>query len=74
MAACLSETGSDYTMMKRTIPEKKLKELVWWLLRHEGNHDIWTDGKRQEPIPGHNDINEKLARSILHKAQKGGKT
>jgi len=29
------------------------------------------DGKRQEPISRHNDINEKLARSILRKAQKG---
>ena len=57
--------------MKRKKLENGLKELGWWLLRHSGNHDIWTDGERQEPIPRHNDINEKLARSILRKAKKG---
>ncbi len=57
--------------MKRKKLENDLKELGWWLLRHGGKHDIWTDGDRQEPIPRHNDINERLARSILRKAQKG---
>jgi len=57
--------------LKRKKLENDLKELGWWLLRHGGKHDIWTDGDRQEPIPGHNDINERLARSILRKAQKG---
>ena len=54
--------------------ENGLKELGWRLLRHGRNHDIWTNGERQEPIPRHNDINEKLARSILRKAQKGAKS
>ena len=54
--------------------ENGLKELGWRLLRHGGNHDIWTNGECQEPIPRHNDINEKLARSILRKAQKGAKS
>ena len=57
--------------MKRKKLENGLKELGWCLLRHGGNHDIWTDGERQEPIHRHNDINEKLARSILRKAKKG---
>jgi mRNA interferase HicA len=60
--------------MKRKTLEGKLKELGWWFLRHGGNHDVWTDGNRQEPIPRHNEINEKLARYILRKAQRGPKT
>jgi len=56
--------------MKRKLLEAELKRLGWWLLRHGGNHDIWTDGNRQEPIPRHSEINEKLARSILNKAKK----
>ncbi|HDN26560.1 MAG TPA: type II toxin-antitoxin system HicA family toxin [Thioploca sp.] len=47
-----------------------MKKRGWWFLRHGGNHDIWTNGFGQEPIPRHNDINEKLARSILRKANK----
>ncbi|MBI9085751.1 MAG: type II toxin-antitoxin system HicA family toxin [Desulfobacterales bacterium] len=57
--------------MKRKALEGRLKELGWRFLRHGGNHDVWTDGIRQEPIPRHNEINEKLARSILRKAQRG---
>ncbi|RJP22344.1 MAG: addiction module toxin, HicA family [Candidatus Omnitrophota bacterium] len=56
--------------MKRKLLEKELEKLGWCFLRHGGNHDIWTDGDRQEPIPRHNEINEKLARSILMKARK----
>ena len=51
--------------MKRKKLENELKMLGWWFLRHGGNHDVWTDGNRQEPIPRHSEINEKLARSIL---------
>ncbi|MCH2270788.1 MAG: toxin-antitoxin system, toxin component, HicA family protein [SAR324 cluster bacterium] len=60
--------------MKRKLLESKLKKLSWWFLRHGGNHDIWTNGIRQEPIPSHNEVNEKLARSILRKAEKGAGT
>jgi mRNA interferase HicA len=56
--------------MKRKSLENELKRLGWWILRNGGNHDIWTDGDRQEPIPRHNEINEKLACSILKKAKK----
>ena len=59
--------------MKRKKPENEFKKLGWWFLRHGGNHDVWTDGNRQEPVPRHNDINEKLARSILRKAKNGVK-
>ena len=56
--------------MKRKNLEDNLKKLGWWFLRHGGKHDIWTNGDRQEPIPRHNEINEKLARLILRKAKK----
>jgi mRNA interferase HicA len=60
--------------MKRRDLERAMKEMGWWFLRHGGRHDVWTDGDRQELIPRHTEINEKLARSILHKAKKGKKT
>ncbi len=55
--------------MKRNKLEKYLKKFGWWFLRHGGNHDIWTNGERQESIPRHSEINEKLARSIIRKAE-----
>lgn len=57
--------------MKRKELERKLTKSGWWLLRHGGNHDIWTDGKLEEPVPRHAEINELLAKKILRKA--GGK-
>ncbi|MBU4316799.1 MAG: type II toxin-antitoxin system HicA family toxin [Proteobacteria bacterium] len=57
--------------MKRNELENELKKLGWWFVRHGGNHDIWTKGERQEPIPRHKDINERIARSILSKAKRG---
>jgi mRNA interferase HicA len=55
--------------MKRNKLEKALKGLGWWFLRHGGNHDIWTNGDRQEPIPRHPEINERLAKAIIKKAK-----
>lgn len=57
--------------MKRKELERKLAKAGWRLLRHGGNHDIWTDGTLEEPVPRHAEINELLARKILRKA--GGK-
>jgi mRNA interferase HicA len=57
-------------IMKKRGLEKKLKELGWWFLRHGGNHDVWTNGERKEPIPRHNEINEKLAQAILRKVKR----
>ncbi|HAA77225.1 TPA: toxin-antitoxin system, toxin component, HicA family protein [Candidatus Latescibacteria bacterium] len=51
-------------MMKRAL-EKELRRLGWWLDRHGGKHDIWTDGAREAAIPGHRELNERLARAIL---------
>jgi mRNA interferase HicA len=60
--------------VKRKQLEKALIKAGWWFVRHGGSHDIWTNGVRNEPIPRHTEINEKLARSILNKAEKGKKS
>ena len=55
--------------MKRRDLEKKLKEMNWWLTRHGGKHDVWTDGEREVAIPRHNEINEYTAKAILREAK-----
>ena len=55
--------------MKRKELEKRLKKKGWRLLRHGKKHDIWTDGSQEEPVPRHNEINERLAKKILRKAE-----
>lgn len=55
--------------MKRRDLEKRLTEYGWWLARHGGNHDIWTNGNEAEPIPRHSECNEYLAKKILKKAK-----
>jgi len=57
--------------VKRRDLEKILAELGWRFLRSGGNHDVWTDGERQEAIPRHREINERLAKAIIRRAQKG---
>jgi len=39
----------------------------WFLYRHGGNHDIWTNGLMKEQIPRHKDINEILAKHLIRK-------
>lgn len=51
--------------MKKRDVEKKFKAGGWWLKRHGGNHDVWTNGVKEEQIPRHVEINEKLANVIL---------
>jgi predicted RNA binding protein YcfA (HicA-like mRNA interferase family) len=55
--------------MKKRDLEKELKKLGWWLDREGGNHEIWTNGEKKEPVPRHAEINELTARSILKKAK-----
>ena len=55
--------------VKRRELENRLRSLGWSLLRHGGNHDVWTDGDRLEYVPRHAEINENLARKILRKAE-----
>ncbi len=51
--------------MKRKDLIKLLADNGWWLLREGANHDIYTNGKRSEPIPRHREINELLAKAII---------
>ena len=51
--------------MKRRDLIKKLEDNGWYYLRDGGNHDIYTNGIRIEPIGRHNEIGEKLAKIIL---------
>lgn len=54
--------------------KKKLKEHGWFFLREGGNHEIWTNGVEQQPIPRHREINEMTANAIIKKAQRNTRT
>jgi mRNA interferase HicA len=54
--------------MKRRDLERRLKECGWRFQRHGGNHDVWTNGEREEAIPRHTEINERLAVTIIRRA------
>ena len=56
--------------MKRRELEETLRKLEWSFLRHGAKHDVWTDDERQELVPRHTEINEKLARAILRCASR----
>jgi len=51
--------------MKRRDLIKKFEENGWWLERHGGNHDIYTDGKNIEPVSHQTEIDENLAKKII---------
>lgn len=51
--------------LKKRDLEKKFKQGGWWLKRHGGNHDVWTNGRKEEQIPRHPEVNERLAKGIL---------
>lgn len=55
--------------MKRRELERRLRGLGWRFLRHGGNHDVWSDGEREEAVPRHVEIHEKLTRAILRRAE-----
>ena len=57
--------------MKARDLKKKLSELGWWLKREGANHEIWTNGEIEEPIPRHREINERLAKKIIKTAESG---
>jgi N-acyl-L-homoserine lactone synthetase len=50
--------------------ERRLRRLGWKLVRHGHRHDVWSDGQREEAVPRHVEINEKLATAILTRARK----
>lgn len=51
--------------MKRRDLIKMFEKKGWWLLKHGGNHDIYTNGTDIEPVPRHKEINEMTAKSII---------
>lgn len=53
--------------MKQRDLIKKLEDVGFSFVRHEGNHDIYTRGNEEEKVPRHREINEKLAKLILRK-------
>lgn len=53
--------------MKRKDLINLLEKNGWYLKRHGGNHDIYTNGIKSEPIPRHAEINERLAKAIIKK-------
>jgi mRNA interferase HicA len=55
--------------MKRRDLERALRQLGWYFLRHGGKHDVWNDGKREEAIPRHTEIHDKLAQAILRRVK-----
>ena len=54
--------------MKRKDLIRKLENNGWWKVREGDHHTIYTNGKRSEPIPRHNEINEITATAILKRA------
>lgn len=52
--------------MKKRDLVKLLEENGWYLKRSGGNHDLYTNGQKIEPIPRHSEINEKLAKAIIN--------
>jgi len=54
--------------VKRRELERRMSDCGWRFLRHGANHDVWTDGQREEAIPRHREVNERLAQAILKRA------
>ena len=55
--------------MKRRDLERARSQLGWTFLCHGGKHDVWTNGKREEAIPRHTEMHDKLAQAILRRAK-----
>lgn len=51
--------------MKRNRLIKLLERNGWHFVRNGGNHDIYSNGRRIEPIERHNEIPEQLAKAII---------
>lgn len=51
--------------MKRVDLIKLLERNGWHFVRNGGNHDIYSNGKRIEPIERHKEIPEQLAKAII---------
>jgi mRNA interferase HicA len=56
--------------VKRNDLIKQVEKNGYRLLRHGANHDIYTNGERNETIPRHKEIDEQLAKIILRRTGK----
>jgi len=55
--------------MTRRELERHLREPGWYLSRHGGRHDAWTEEEREIVVPRHREINEITAKAILRLAR-----
>ena len=62
-----STFSCESTKMKRRDLIRLLEVNGWYFKRSGGDHDIYTDGKNNIPIPRHSEIKERLAKSIIKK-------
>lgn len=53
--------------MKRKDLIKLFERNGWNLLREGGNHTVYTNGEKNEVIPRHSEINERLAKALIKK-------
>nr|DAE43188.1 MAG TPA: hypothetical protein [Caudoviricetes sp.]DAL22270.1 MAG TPA_asm: hypothetical protein [Caudoviricetes sp.]DAO12403.1 MAG TPA: hypothetical protein [Caudoviricetes sp.] len=51
--------------MKRRDLIKLLEKNGWYLKRNGGNHDIYTNGRENEPVSRQSEIKEDLAKAII---------
>lgn len=51
--------------MKQADLERLLRRNGWEVIRHGGNHDVWSNGSANETIPRHREISEPLAKAII---------
>jgi mRNA interferase HicA len=58
-----------YEDVKRRKLKELLRRLGWRLLRHGGDHDIWSRDGGRIMVPRQNEINEYTARGILKDAR-----
>lgn len=54
--------------MKRSELIRAIQKKGFLLQRNGGNHDIYTDGKKQIVVPRHKEVNELLAKKIMRQA------
>jgi len=56
---------------------KKLIEIIssygYYFLRRGGNHDVYTNGERNEMIARHTEIGDELAKKIIKRCRGKGK-
>ncbi len=53
--------------MKRIDLIKLMERNGWHFVRNGGNHDVYSNGSRIEPIERHKEIPEQLAKAIIRR-------